>query len=134
MLDPKRILKAEADGVAFVCRMCTRWYQGEDMGLVDVEGDQRCATIRNCGSPIGGKCFHDYDGPLKGYLANYCYVCGKSHPQKALKPNIPDSQPIGCCDYCFENVVQKLALRQPGRRIIFTTAERAGPDRFEARQ
>jgi hypothetical protein len=134
MLDPKRILDAEAKNVAFVCRMCTRWYEGEDQGLADVEGDTMCASTGKCGSPIGGKSFEEYNGPLAGYLTHYCYLCGKQHPEKALEPKVPGAQKIGCCDHCFENEVKQLAVRQKGRKIIFATAEKLGPEKFEATQ
>lgn len=134
VLDPKRILAAEAKNVAFICRMCRHWYEGEDLGLVDVEGDQICSAQGKCGSPVGGRSFEAYSGPLAGYLTHYCYLCGKHHPEKALEPKVAGAQKIGCCDQCFENEVKQIAVRQTGRKIIFQSAEKAGPEKFEAVQ
>jgi len=132
MIDPKRVAESEAKGLAFVCRLCERWYEGEDLGLEDVEGDAVCASKDGCCSPISGGSFHKYRGPLEGHLAKYCYVCGKENPEKALEAQMAGGKRVGCCDSCFENVVKRSAKRQPGRKIIFTTEKRAGPDQFDA--
>ena len=132
MLDPKRVKDAEAKGVAFICRMCIRWYEGEDQGLLDVDGETRCAAKGRCSSPIGGGVFEEYSGPLAGYLTHNCYICGASNPEKALEPKMVGTRRIGCCADCFDNQVKKLAERPVGRKIIFTTAKRAGPEKFEA--
>lgn len=123
MIDHKRLKKATADGVAFICRMCVNWYKGEDMGLTDDDGNRICASEGHCGSPISGKSFGEYDGPLKGHLARYCYICGKPNPEKALEAKVFGSQRIGCCNYCFENEVKRIAKRQLERRVVFSKGE-----------
>lgn len=117
MLDEKRVRLAAVSNVAFVCRMCTLWYLGEDLGLKDAEGGHVCASNGKCGSPISGKSFEEYDGPLKGNLVSYCYLCGQTKPGKALAPNKPDAPRIGCCNNCFENEVKHLMIRQAGKGI-----------------
>jgi len=134
MLDPARIVEAQTKGVVFVCRMCTRFHEGADLGLKDEEGDVICTAHKTCGSPLSGKSFQEYEGPLKNYLVNYCYICGKYRPEHALEPKVSGAKRIGCCTDCLNNVVKKVTPRPEGRRVVFTTAKRAGPDQFEVLQ
>jgi len=133
MLDPKRMIEAEIKNVAFICRMCERWYRGEDMGLVDVEGDQVCDATGTCGSPVSGDDFDEYEGPLKGYLDKYCYICGKSKPEKVLVAKVGGAQKIGCCNHCFENEVKQLAVREAGEKIVFLPGKGLESRKYEAR-
>jgi hypothetical protein len=118
MLDPKRIMAAESKGVAFVCRMCTRWYEGEDRGLTDDDGDARCNSSGKCYSPIKGGSFDEHDGPLAGHLDKYCFMCGKRNPEHALEAQTLNAKRVGCCSECLL-IVQKTAIRDAGRNIKF---------------
>jgi hypothetical protein len=128
MLDEKRLLAAKMEGVAFICRMCVRWYQGEDMNLRDARGDKMCAATSDCGSPISGDSFQSYSGPLDGSLGKFCYVCGKKNPEHALSCNVDNASRIGCCKECLEGTVKKMALQN----VVFKP--QMATDKFEVIQ
>jgi hypothetical protein len=131
MLDEKRIRKAESEGICFVCRMCERWYRGEDLGLKNALGDKACAANDGCGSPVGGKSFHEYKGPLEGYLFKHCFMCGTDTPEYRLKPKVFGAQKIGCCKGCLE-VVKRRAVNRTDQRVILRSEKAAGPVEYEA--
>lgn len=58
-------------GLSAVCAHCHKYWEARDKG---VPGDA-CTTKMKCGSPISGDAFSDYDGPLKGGLHLWCFVC-----------------------------------------------------------
>ena len=111
MIDPKRLMKAKAEGIAFLCRMCVHWYTGEDLGLKDKDGDPVCTHVGKCGSPVVGLCFEGYTGPLEDVLKKYCYICGVIYPQKALSSKYNQDRRVGCCNDCFENRVKNISVR-----------------------
>jgi hypothetical protein len=98
--------------------------------MKDTDGDTACMKHLECKSPIAGGSFDYYEGPMRGNLDKFCYVCGKT-AEKALAPQIPNAKRIGCCVKCLENVVKKRAVQQSGKKVRFTTAKRTGPDKFE---
>lgn len=53
----------------WVCRMC------EHLASAMENGQDNCGRA-DCGSPIRGKSFPFYKGPLAGNLSKYCFVCG----------------------------------------------------------
>jgi hypothetical protein len=129
MLDAKKIQDAMATGLSFICAMCKHWHAGVDAGLMDAEGNPVCMHSKVCFSPLSGGSFEYYDGPMEFNAFRFCYICGKV-ADKAIEPQVPNAKRVGVCSRCFEEVVKKSARRALGRRIIFTTAERAGPDKF----
>lgn len=72
-LDPKKVSLAMAQGLSAVCATCQKYWEARDRGI---PGDA-CTTKIKCGSPISGDAFSDYDGPLKGALHLWCFVCTK---------------------------------------------------------
>jgi hypothetical protein len=127
MMDQRKVQEAMQDGLAFICATCKNWYKGVDEGLKDVEGDAVCLEHKRCSSPLAGGAFEHYDGPMKGHLLKFCYNCGKD-ANKAIESKGKDFR-IGVCSSCLE-MLKSRALREPGRRIVFTTERRAGKSRF----
>jgi hypothetical protein len=118
MLDGKRIALAKAKGIGFLCRMCVHWYEGEDRGLQDEAGREQCSSTI-CGSPVSGKDFPDYKGPLGNQLTLYCFLCGKEGPQQALRPKVAGGRQIGCCDKCLKIVEQRVAAGSGIRVMVY---------------
>lgn len=67
---------AVAAGLSIICATCTKYHQGRERGL------ETCTAVDGCGSPIVGDTFHEYEGPIKDFLA-FCFVCGQKS-DKAL--------------------------------------------------
>ena len=130
MLDEKRVQESMQNGLAFICASCKYWHLGVDVGMKDADGDAACMWHLECKSPIAGGSFDHYEGPMSGSLDKFCYVCGKI-AERALVPQVFGAKRIGCCVECLENIVKKKAIQQPGKKVLFTTAKRAGPDKFE---
>jgi hypothetical protein len=126
MIDKDKVAKARSQGLVFACAMCTKLHEGHDNGLMG------CSSTRDCGSPIDGFSFDDYDGPLKGYLSGFCYVCGEKNPEYALEPvgketSMDVSSRVGCCKNCFEKVVQRhVKAREQERKISFLKVDSEG--------
>ena len=53
----------------WVCRMCEHLASAIEKGL-------DCCGIADCGSPLRGRVFPCYRGPLSGNLDKYCFICG----------------------------------------------------------
>lgn len=54
-----------------MCATCTKYWSARDIG---VPGSQ-CLAKDNCGSPLRGDDFHEYDGPITEF-SRWCFVCG----------------------------------------------------------
>lgn len=72
-LDPVQVVEAMANGVSAVCATCLHYWSAYDKRL------DSCGQPK-CGGPIGGGTFPSYDGPMKGVLHKFCFVC--SAPSK----------------------------------------------------
>ena len=131
MLDSEKISEARAKGVCFTCAMCTLWYKGVKMKLRLWDGTERCAAVNGCGGPLSGGSFEEYDGPLKGYLVKFCYVCGSRTPEHALAAKVPNSQKIGCCAKCLDKVKELVHMGDEDRNVIKIAEHLAPPDKHE---
>jgi hypothetical protein len=127
MMDQKRVQEAMASGLSFVCATCENWYKGVDAGLKDGDGDAVCLEYKTCFSPLSGGGFEKYQGPIKGYLIKFCYMCGKK-ADKAVEAKGSGDR-IGICSSCLE-VLKNIARREAGRNILFTTERRAGENKY----
>lgn len=69
-----KVAEARAKGVGFVCANCLKFWRGTADG-----GDQCEAAKSNkeCGGPLVGLGFPEYEGPLAGYVSNFCFACGE---------------------------------------------------------
>ena len=81
MLNGRPILKVLQAGVGFVCAHCENFWWGIDNGH---DGCKAAHDRLPCSGPIRGKAFPQYDGPLKGNLGNYCFVCGRTPSAHAV--------------------------------------------------
>jgi hypothetical protein len=70
--DPTKVAVAIAGGLSAVCASCERYWAAREGGLPG----HLCGTKTGCGSPMVGDVFHEYEGPMKGSLRNWCFVCG----------------------------------------------------------
>jgi len=129
MLDKERILRAKVEGICFICRLCELWYMGEDRELKDDFGRKRCAATNGCGSPLAGKSFHEYRGPLNNRLERYCFMCG-ADSTVILQPKVANSKRIGCCERCVDKMKEHTA-GQLGPTIVFVSEEVAEPNKFD---
>lgn len=73
-MNGRPILKVMQDGVGFVCAHCERFWWGVDRGYGSCWAK---AVGKDCSGPMGGGSFQEYEGPLKGNLCRFCFVCGK---------------------------------------------------------
>lgn len=71
-MNTARIGLAVASGLSVVCATCTKYWRARDAGI---PGD-RCLSETGCGSPLAGKAFHDYEGPIRNFEP-WCFVCGQ---------------------------------------------------------
>ena len=67
------VTAARAEGVTWVCAMCDRYWWGRERGLPYCEATARGEA---CCGPWGGGTYPQYQGPMKGCLAGYCFLCG----------------------------------------------------------
>jgi len=64
------IKQAVSEGVSIVCATCSKYHEGKARRLAT------CTAVDDCGSPIIGDTFHEYDGPITDFL-RFCFVCGR---------------------------------------------------------
>lgn len=70
-VDPKRAAELARSGVIFVCATCVHMHKATD------DGRKNCNRLQ-CGSPLSGKMFPDYTGPLtRDYLKKVCFFTGQ---------------------------------------------------------
>ncbi len=74
-----RALKLKQAGFSAVCALC--WH----MHRADSVGRDQCG--QDCGSPLYGKDFPEYDGPVaRSALCKACFVCGQPATAGAMRP------------------------------------------------
>jgi len=78
-------LAAAREGVFFPCAHCEKYWAGVDLKL------GRCAGM-DCGSPIVGKAFEEYSGPLLKW--DDCFICGGTAKFEIFTPG---RRPVGIC-------------------------------------
>lgn len=61
------------EGYTFTCATCTRLHVAKAKGL---EGCMAAHLKKECCGPFGGSFYPEYEGPLKGRLSDFCFVCG----------------------------------------------------------
>lgn len=125
-----RMMKAQVDGVCFVCRTCSKYYAGESAGLKDIEGNVLCLAKNGCCGPVGGGSFDEYDGPLIGHLENVCYMCGETNPKYAIKAKKKGAKAVGVCETHIQTV-KKLTVGREGVITVFIAESVAPKDKYE---
>lgn len=62
-------------GYAFVCSHCAKLQRPAAKGIRACEAAN---SIKECGGPLSGKAFPEYEGPLtRDAIADLCFRCGK---------------------------------------------------------
>lgn len=62
--------EAMKGGVVFGCASCGHYHDAKDKGLQD------CGKMGSCGSPLRGRAFDEYVGPVVEFCL-VCWVCGE---------------------------------------------------------
>lgn len=110
-----------AQGLSAVCATCKKYWEARDKG---VPGDA-CMTRIKCGSPISGDTFSDYDGPLKGALHLWCFVCAK-RADFGIQLN-SRAAVIGACKDHIRYVETLRAVGRPDTRVEVKAAKGSAP-------
>jgi hypothetical protein len=111
----KEIREAMKGGVAMVCATCVKFHEGKARNL------ETCTAVEDCGSPIVGDTFHEYEGPITDFL-RFCFVCGEPSAQGIRVKN--HSRGIGVCRVHVEWVVTMTPrLAAPGARLPIAPSE-----------
>jgi len=62
-------------GMSAVCAWCLKYWNAR--GHDDANSSSwQCQATKPCGGPMQGMAFPEYEGPMKGKLASFCYICG----------------------------------------------------------
>jgi len=111
-----------ASGLSAVCATCQKYWEARDRGI---PGDA-CTTKMKCGSPIAGDAFTDYDGPLKGALHLWCFVCAqKSDFGIRVTGRVTT---IGACKEHIRYVERLRAVGGPESRVEVQAARGSAPE------
>ncbi len=129
MLDEKKIAMARADGVCFMCSMCSHWHDGESQGLMDDLDDTVC-TEKDCRGPVWGGSFPRYNGPISGYKHNHCYLCGEAATHHVWA-NGKEGDKIGLCKEHVLTVEKYTARKVNKGHSLVVAGHVAGPSKFE---
>lgn len=90
-VNPFKVALAVQHGLSTVCATCQRYWEARDKGVPD----DRCTSTTNCGSPLAGDDFHDYDGPIVDF-SQWCFICGEEPSCFLEKPG--SKRVFGVCD------------------------------------
>lgn len=90
----------ERMNMAFVCRMCTHWWDAVCAGKLD-------CGIESCFGPFSGGSFREYTGPLNN-LASVCFVCGAPARHGVATSN--GGRVIGICNQHVSMMEQQWSL------------------------
>jgi len=110
-VDPTKVALAMANGLSAVCATCSRYWEARDRGI---PGDA-CGSRVRCGSPMAGDTFSDYDGPLRGALHLWCFVCSQQ-AHFGIRVN-GRSQVIGACEEHIRYVEKYRPVGGPDTRV-----------------
>jgi len=102
-----RVAVYVAQGVSPVCAVCLRFWRGREFGLPGT----RCTAVDDCGGPIKGDTFHEYEGPMsEGRFSDWCFVCARESKYGILVSG--RERIVGVC----EEHVEYLRSMQPVHR------------------
>lgn len=90
--DIDKMKVAVADGVSPVCASCLHYWRARYEGLPN----HSCVSPGPCGSPIAGYGFPHYDGPMKGALDRWCFMCGSPSDLVVVVEGELE-KPVGIC-------------------------------------
>lgn len=90
--DIEKMKLAVAGGLSPVCASCQHYWRARSEKLPEPQ----CLSAGSCGSPIAGLTFPFYDGPMKGALDRWCFMCGSPASLQLVVEGLFD-RPIGIC-------------------------------------
>lgn len=74
MLQKEQVDLAIKGGMSAVCAWCLKYWNAREHDKKAVAW--RCQSSKPCGGPMQGMAFPEYEGPMQGRLASFCYICG----------------------------------------------------------
>lgn len=113
-MTPEKVRLAMAEGVGFVCANCKNYWKSEDSGMGVCDAAVRG---KQCGGPMVGLAFPEYDGPLGGYVSKFCFVCGDKS-RYAARGKCGNTVGV-----CAEHTKVLKEFSRPGERPKFVTGE-----------
>ena len=115
------INKLRSVGYGFACSTCKKLQRSLERGTVMHGCEAQQAQIQ-CGGPIVGLSFPQYEGPLtKQGMATTCFVCGV-RANKILQAD--DGGYVGCCNEHMDLV----SVREQNDSVHALTPVHAGKD------
>lgn len=81
-------------GMSAVCAWCLKYWRAREHDGAN-SSSWVCQSTRPCGGPMQGMAFPEYEGPMKGRLASFCYICG-GVPEAAV--DIGGKGMVGVCN------------------------------------
>lgn len=94
VIAPEKVRLVVANGLSFTCAMCLKYWRAHDRSGVAVSEFVSCDGI-DCGGPIVGKSFPEYEGPLTAdFMASHCFRCGDPATKIAV---VNGGRHVGVC-------------------------------------
>lgn len=109
MIDSTHIVAAMSAGTVFTCATCEKYWWGVERGLPHCKA---AAEGKACGGPLSGGTYPEYEGPLKGALKEWCFVCGARSTRLAI-PKKGGGSAVGVCS---KHVDVLKSYSKPGER------------------
>ena len=111
------VKEAMAEGYTFACATCTRLHIAKAKKL---DGCMAAHLKLDCVGPFGNGHYPEYQGPLTGQLANFCFVCGDKSDGAAGVKRDGKLHLVGICNTHMERLAD---TGPPGDRPKFLTHE-----------
>ena len=83
------------EGYTFTCATCVKLHLAKAKRL---EGCMAAIEKKPCCGPFGEGWYPEYEGPLKGNLARFCFVCGVESDGAVGVPGDGRMHLIGICN------------------------------------
>lgn len=105
--------------IVFMCAAC------EHMHKAIESGTPQCAHSGECGSPLSGRGFSKYSGPVSDfYRETICWACGEEGDFQIRL--VEYGITLGCCDKHKDlnaNLTSKLIVPGPRKKSLLETLE-----------
>jgi len=89
-----------------VCITCTKFWKAREQNVPEPQ----CLANNGCASPIAGRSFHEYEGPITDFT-RWCFVCGVQ-PSKLIQVT-GSARIFGICDEHFSYMQQMQPVAMP---------------------
>lgn len=115
-IDATKAALAVSQGLSAICATCEKYWRARDMGVPN----GACLAQRECGGPIAGNVFQEYEGPLP-HFENLCFVCG-AEPSHAIRV-AGYVRVIGCCAEHVDMVKRVKPVGKHAPRLTFLSKD-----------